>query len=91
MDQTYRKLSQTPAGDLLGAVEKLARASGTDEIIEVIRAGARHLIGCDGVALILNDNGACHYVEEDAVGPLWKGRTFDMERSAGKTDKRGTE
>ena len=32
----------------------------------------------DGIALVLNDNGACHYVEEDAVGPLWKGHKFDM-------------
>ena len=78
MDQTHRKLSYTPASDLLGAVEKLARAGGTDEIIEVIRAGARHLIGCDGIALVLNDDCACHYVEEDAIGPLWKGRKFDM-------------
>jgi GAF domain-containing protein len=39
---------------------------------------ARRLIGSDGIALVLAEDGLCHYVEEDAVGPLWKGRKFAM-------------
>ena len=33
----------------------------------------------DGVTLVLRDNGRCHYVEEDAIGPLWKGQRFPLE------------
>lgn len=79
MDHSQHNFTHTPASELLDAIEKLARASSTDEIVEVIRAGARSLIGSDGIALVLNDHGACHYVEEDAIGPLWKGRKFKME------------
>lgn len=75
---TNRISNRTPASDLLAAIENLARASSSDEIVEIIRASARRLIGCDGVALVLAENGLCHYVEEDAVGPLWKGHKFEM-------------
>src|ERR1700710_1435794 len=71
-------LNQTPAGDLLEAVDHLARAGSTDDIIEVIRSTARQLVGSDGIALVLRDGDNCHYVEEDAVGPLWKGHRFAM-------------
>ena len=78
VNQPKSPLSRTPAAELLQAVESLARAGGTDEIVDTIRSTARHLIGSDGVALILADGDQCHYVEEDAVGPLWKGRKFQM-------------
>lgn len=79
MTETPRNgFSRTPTGDLLTAVENLARAGTTKDIVEVIRAGARRLVGCDGIAMIIRDGELCHYVEEDAVGPLWKGRKFAM-------------
>jgi two-component sensor histidine kinase len=62
----------------LNAIESLARAVSTEAILQTIRTSARRLIGSDGVALILADGDKCHYVEEDAVGPLWKGRKFRM-------------
>ena len=71
-------LSRTPTGELLAAIESLARAGTSEEIIELIRTSARRLVGCDGIALIIRDGDLCHYVEEDAVGPLWKGRKFAM-------------
>jgi two-component sensor histidine kinase len=77
-DQPKSSISQTPAGELLHAVESLARAGGSDEIVDILRATARRLIGSDGIALILADGDRCHYIEEDAVGPLWKGRKFAM-------------
>lgn len=54
-------------------MESVARAGKSDEIAGIIQTSTRQLIGCDSVALIINDNGLCHYVEEDAIGPLWKG------------------
>jgi two-component sensor histidine kinase len=72
------RVHQTPAGDLLSVVESLAQTSSTEEIIEVVRSKARRLIGSDGIALILRDEDLCHYIEEDAVGPLWKGHKFSM-------------
>ena len=32
----------------------------------------------DGVALILRETDVCHYVEVDAISPLWRGQRFPM-------------
>lgn len=69
---------RTPAGDLVNAIERLASAGEIEDVVEVVRSTARRLIGSDGIAVILREGDACHYVEEDAVGPLWKGRNFPL-------------
>src|SRR6201992_4105989 len=71
----YRR---TPTSDLLSAVEALARAESSEEVGDIVRKTARRLIGSDGIALVIRDGEACHYVEEDAIGPLWKGRKFPL-------------
>ena len=50
-----------------------------DDVIAVIRASARGALGADGVTFVLQDGDKCHYVEEDAIGPLWKGKKFPLE------------
>lgn len=77
-DNPHAGISRTPTGELLAAVENLARAGTTEDIVELIRTSARRLIGCDGIAMVVRDGDLCHYIEEDAVGPLWKGRKFAM-------------
>ncbi|MDR3467603.1 MAG: hypothetical protein P4M07_16870 [Xanthobacteraceae bacterium] len=67
-----------PSAGLSAAIEQLGRASTTEDIVEVVRGCARGLIGSDGIALVMRDGDHCHYVEEDAAGPLWKGRRFPM-------------
>jgi two-component sensor histidine kinase len=76
--QSRSKISLTPSGELMKAIESLARAVSVDAIQEIIRTSARQLIGSEGVALVLAEDDLCHYVEEDAVGPLWKGKKFKM-------------
>ena len=63
---------------LVEAIEKLAGAGEIDDIVATLRATARRLIGADGIAVILRDQEQCWYVEEDAMGPLWKGRKFPL-------------
>jgi len=45
----------------------------------VVRVKARELTAADGVTFVLRDGGQCHYAEENAIGPLWKGRRFPAE------------
>lgn len=66
------------AAELEAAVARLASAASTSDAIEIARTSVRQLIGSDGIALVLRDGDHCHYVEEDAVGPLWKGKRFPM-------------
>jgi PAS domain S-box-containing protein len=63
---------------LVSAVERLATAKSLEEIIETVRETARAVSGADGVTFVLRDEDRCHYVEEDAVGPLWKGKRFPL-------------
>src|SRR6202000_2030753 len=46
--------------------------------IEAIRSTARAVCGSDGICIILREGGLWHYVEEDAIGPLWKGQYFPL-------------
>jgi two-component sensor histidine kinase len=79
MTKDQRPLSNlTPTAELLSAVEALARAASSDEVVDLVRKTARRLIGSDGIALVIRDGEACHYIEEDAIGPLWKGSKFPM-------------
>lgn len=57
----------------------LSMARGIDEIMAVVRTAARPLVGADGVTFVLREDGMCHYAEEDAIAPLWKGERFPME------------
>ena len=63
---------------LLDAIERLSAARSLDEVIGVVRDNARILAGADGVCFVLREGDLCHYVDENAIGPLWKGRRFPM-------------
>jgi GAF domain-containing protein len=64
--------------DLHAAVEELNNADSLEQIERVLHVSARPLTGAHGIALILRDGDFCHYVDEDAIGPLWKGQKFPM-------------
>ncbi|MGE5540460.1 MAG: GAF domain-containing protein [Gemmatimonas sp.] len=60
------------AGHLLGM------ATTTAEIVRTIRGAGRHKCDVDGVTFVVRDGDHCRYVDEDAVGPLWKGSSFPL-------------
>lgn len=64
--------------EILDAIEKLSAATELAHIIKIVRDTARKLSGADGVCVILREGDSCHYVDEAAIGPLWKGRRFPM-------------
>jgi signal transduction histidine kinase len=64
---------------LITTIQILARARSLDDVTAAIRASARSLINCDGVCFVLRDGGQCNYLDEDAIGPLWKGHRFPLE------------
>jgi two-component system CheB/CheR fusion protein len=69
-----------PRAKLLSAAQdRLSTARTLDDVIGIVRSTARSVCSADGVTFVLRDEGHCHYVEEDAIGPLWKGQKFPME------------
>ncbi|MEW6165549.1 MAG: response regulator [Pseudomonadota bacterium] len=64
---------------LAGAVEAVAGVRDLAGLMAIIRHALRELTGADGVTLVLREDGYCHYIDEDAIGPLWKGQRFPLE------------
>jgi signal transduction histidine kinase len=64
---------------LIEAVQRLSLSRDMPGIVEVVRHAARAIAGSDGASVILREGDRCHYVDEDAIGPLWKGRLFPMQ------------
>jgi two-component sensor histidine kinase len=67
-----------PLLTLMETVEDLSAARTIDQVAAVVRSAARRISGADGVAFVLRDGETCWYLDEDAIGPLWKGRRFPM-------------
>ena len=61
------------------AQQRLALARNQTALIEGVRQTARKICESDGITFVLRDGAQCHYVEEDAIGPLWKGQKFPLE------------
>lgn len=53
-------------------------AANLDRVLNVLRGAPRTLVKADGIAFVVRDGDSCVYVEEDAVGPLWKGQRFPL-------------
>ena len=63
---------------LVAAVQTLSVARDLESIIDIVRKEARLLFHADGATFVLRDGDCCHYVDEDAISPLWKGQRFAM-------------
>lgn len=67
-----------PLAAIVDLNERLFFARDLPSVIAVLRSVARRLTGADGITIVLRDGDLCHYVEEDAISPLWKGQRFPM-------------
>lgn len=63
---------------LVTAAKALSSARDMSSVTAIVRQVARHLAKADGATFVLRDGQQCHYVDEDAIKPLWKGQRFPM-------------
>jgi hypothetical protein len=63
---------------LVDVVQRLSLARDVETVREIVRTSARRLAEADGATFVLRDGDLCHYVDEDAISPLWKGQRFPM-------------
>jgi len=63
---------------LQDARQKFRAADTRQTVIETVRETARSICKADGITFVLREGELCHYVEEDAIGPLWKGQKFPL-------------
>jgi len=74
-----RLTGQAALDALMEAVERLAGAADERAVAAIVRTAARRLTGADGVSVVLRKEDRVHYVDEDAVSPLWKGQDFPID------------
>jgi len=65
---------------LVGVVQELSHARDMEAIMSIVRLAARELTGADGATFVLRDGEQCHYAEENAISPLWKGKRFPLSK-----------
>ena len=63
---------------LIQVVQDLSAARHLERVQEIVRSAARELTRADGASFVLRDADQCYYADEDAIGPLWKGKRFPM-------------
>lgn len=63
---------------LVAAVQELSLARALETIMAIVRRAAREITGADGATFVLRDGDLCHYADEDAIAPLWKGKRFPL-------------
>src|SRR5262245_4455475 len=66
------------AADLIDVIQRLSQARDVATVQDIVRRAARRLTDADGATFVLCDGDKCHYVDEDAISPLWKGQKFPM-------------
>lgn len=64
---------------LAEATAKLRQAMDETEVAAIARTLARALSGADGATVVLKRGDRVAYVDEDAIGPLWKGQDYPIE------------
>lgn len=63
---------------LVTTVQELSLARDLDAVMTIVRRAARELTGADGATFVLRDGEFCHYADENAIAPLWKGQKFPL-------------
>jgi signal transduction histidine kinase len=63
---------------LVNVVQELSLARDLQTVMAIVRRAAREITGADGATFVLRDGDLCHYAEENAIRPLWKGKRFPM-------------
>jgi PAS domain S-box-containing protein len=64
---------------VLDAMRDLGAARTVSDVTAVIRRAARRLTGADGITFVVREADKCHYIDEDAISPLWTGQRFPLE------------
>lgn len=73
------RLSAERLRRLAEVVENVAAVRDLPSLATIVLRAVRELTCADGATLVLRDGDQCHYVDENAIGPLWKGLRFPLE------------
>ena len=58
------------------ALDMLDEAKTVEDVQTALRCSARAAVQAQGMTVVQLEDGECHYTDEDAMSPLWKGQRF---------------
>ena len=62
--------------EIIEIVRQLASCDAVEDVVRVLATSTRRYVGADGVSVVMRDGDRARYLEEDAIGALWKGQDF---------------
>src|SRR5262249_39201177 len=65
--------------DLVQIIQRLSLARDLAAVQQIVKTSARRFAAADGATFVLREGAFCHYADEDAIAPLWKGKRFPLE------------
>jgi len=68
-----------PEMEIIQIVKLLASCDAVEDVVRVLASAVRSHVGADGVTVVMRDGDRSRYLEENAIGALWKGRDFPLE------------
>jgi two-component system CheB/CheR fusion protein len=68
-----------PEMEIVQIVKLLASCDAVEDVVRVLASAARSHVGADGVTVVMRDGDRSRYLEENAIGALWKGRDFPLD------------
>lgn len=63
---------------LIKALQDISLAQTVEDVSEVVVHAVRDLVGADGANFVVRDGDLCYHLNEDCIGPLWKGQRYSM-------------
>jgi signal transduction histidine kinase len=66
----------SPELRIVEIVQQLASCDAVGDVVRVLTTATRRYVGADGVTVVMRDGDRARYLDEDAIGTLWKGRDF---------------
>lgn len=63
---------------IIALARRLSYAATLEEVMGMVAQTARLVLQADGITFVLREGDLCHYAEEDAIAPLWRGKRFPM-------------
>jgi len=60
------------------AIAMLSGAETAEQVRVILKTSARAAVHAQGATVVELDGDQCHYADEDAVSPLWKGERFPV-------------
>ena len=66
------------SGRFTAVLDDILVSQNVQRIARVAACGARELLKADGITFVIREDDLCHYFDEEAISPLWKGLRFPM-------------